>query len=99
MMKQNKRYIKKLIKNFRKETLFISSVTNIYENKNYTKLEKISFKTKDKPKFFKLILSRLENDVFLYKLLENITGKTTVIKQEDAGKMQKIREFWYNYNF
>lgn len=98
-MKQNKRYIKQLIVNFRKETIFISSVNAIYENKNYLKLQKLSFNIKDKQKFFKLILSQLQKDIFLYKLLENVTGQVTNIKEEDAGKMQKIRDFWYKYQF
>lgn len=98
-MKTNKRYIKKLIENFRKETIFLSSINTIYENKNFIKLEKISFTTQEKHKFFKLILSQLAKDVFLYKLLENVTGQQTVIKNEDAGKMQKIKDFWYNYVF
>lgn len=99
MKLERKKDLKKLMKKFDNETRFMSSISMMCENKNFLKLEKISQTSKNKKRLFKIIKSQMKNNVFLFKLLEVITGQPTIIKEEDRGKIKKIAEFWQQYQY
>jgi len=54
---------------------------------------------KDKKRLFKIIKSQMNKNVFLFKILEVITGQPTIIKEEDRGKIKKIADFWQQYQY
>lgn len=91
-----KKDLKKLLKKFDQETIFYSSTTMIFENRNFQKLINIINKSNTKEKFllFKVIKSQLEKNVFVFKLLETITGEKTQIEEKDYGRMNVILKYW-----
>lgn len=99
MNQEKKKDVKNLIKRFIEETIFLSSTTTIYENNHFKNLEKIVLKTNNKKKLYKTIKSQLKKNIFLVKLLEEITGQPTIIKEEDRGKINKIYDFWKTHQY
>lgn len=98
-MTERKKDIKKLMSNFDNETMFMSSTSMMYENKSFKKLESIILKSDNKKKLFKLVKSQLNKNVFLFKLLEILTGQPTILEDKDRGKMKKVLDFWKNYQY
>lgn len=98
-MTERKKDIKKLMKKFDNETMFMSSTSMMYENKSFKKLESIILKSDNKKKLFKLVKSQLNKNVFLFKLLEILTGQPTILEDKDRGKMKKVLDFWKNYQY
>lgn len=99
MKAERKKDIKKLMKRYGNETMFMSSTHMMYENRHFKKLEKIISKNERKEFLFKTIKSQLNKNIFLFKLLELITGQATILEEKDRGRMNKIFDFWKNYQF
>lgn len=99
MKTERKKDLKKLMNKFNEETRFCSSTSMMCENKNFLILKKIIQSTKNKKRLFKIIKSQMKKNVFLFKLLELLTGQPTIIKEEDRGKIIKIEEFWRQYQY
>lgn len=99
MRTERKKDIKNLINSFDSETCFMSSTHNMYANKSFQKLEKLIIKTENKKRLFKIIKSQLKNNIFLFRLLEEITGTATTLKENEIGKMNKVFDFWNNYTY